>query len=98
MTPAKEELYCVIFNKAVIDGKLKGDTYVLNTVSQTGEIPVLMQLKGEQIIITFESNTKHAIRYESGVELFYRPIKKEDGTVTEDKPIEKRTRKRQNPV
>jgi hypothetical protein len=93
-----EEIYCVLFNKIITQEGLKSDTYVLGRPSPLLEIPKSIVLKGNHIVITFESNTKHVIKDSENVELFYRPIEKKNGTTIKDKPIKKRVRRRANPV
>jgi len=66
-----EEIYCVIFNKVVREGKLIADNYTLGMLSAFG-VPELITIKDNKITVTFDNKTKHTFHYNNDVEIFIR--------------------------
>jgi len=92
----KEEIYYIIFNKIIREGRFVSDSYKIGEESIYGfGIPNSIILKGEKLIITFDNNTKHIIHYSNEVELFTREIQ-ENGTDTNLRTDKKRTRQRKD--
>lgn len=82
----KAEIYRIIFNKLLRDGRVIFDEYFLDMESQLpGKVPESIVLKEDKVTVTFTDKSRHIFPYNDSVEYFDRLIEKKDGQ-TEDKP------------
>jgi hypothetical protein len=81
----KREIYYIIFNKYIADGKIKADTYVLGTPCEIeGKIPKSITIKDGKVVVLFEDDCRHIFPYNESVEYLERPIVKKDADKTTD--------------
>jgi hypothetical protein len=76
---AKTEIYWVRFNKArLANGDIAVSDYVLGVDVIMGVQPTSIKVIKDRVYVTFSDGGKHIFGYNSDVELFYRPVKKEE--------------------
>lgn len=82
----KREVYYLIFNKHIRDGKFEADSYTLDIESAyQGKVPEKITIVGEKITVLFTDGDRHILNYDQNVEFFDRIVKpKTDAKQTTD--------------
>jgi len=77
----KTEIYCVKFNKLIVEGDIRWTMYTLGEVHIDRFVqatPKHITKYKDRVIVTFEDGAKHTFGYDPlTVEIFERPIKEE---------------------
>jgi hypothetical protein len=73
------EIYYIIFNKHLADGRLKADSYQLEIESGMQEkVPKSITIRDNKVTVTFTDDSRHVFPYNENVEYFDRLIEKKD--------------------
>lgn len=76
----KREIYYLIFNKHIRDGKFEADSYTLDIESAyQGKVPEKITIKDNVITVVFVDKSRHIFAYNESVEYFDRLINEDNG-------------------
>lgn len=69
---AKREIFHIIFNKFIADGRIRCDEYFLETESPIGKTPESITIRDNRVTVCFTNGERHIFPYDDKVEYFDR--------------------------
>ena len=70
----KREIYSILFNKFIHEGRIRCDEYVLDVESPIGKTPQSITAKDDKIVVIFTDGCRHVFPYDDKVEFFDREV------------------------
>lgn len=70
----KREIYHIIFNKFIYEGKIRADEYLLGADTPMGKIPQSITIKENKVFVVFSDGDRYVFPYDDKVEYFDREI------------------------